>query len=193
MDMTSRLKGTLDFYCVSQTQLAEVLGLTPMRINQLIDEGIVIRDPTSRTGEVMLIESLRNFYLSRKTTDDGKGVNYWKEKALHEQINRKRDELKLAQESGELYEAATIERVLTEHYTDFKNKLLGVGHKLAPRIEDLNAAQISDIIDSEIEIILEELSQVVDEKTYEEENPGTSDGTTAEVGNTGGGDSKVGN
>lgn len=185
MNVTSRLKGTLDFYCVSQTQLAETLGLTARRINQLIDEGIVIRDPTSRTGEVMLIESLRNFYLSRKTTDDGKGVNYWKEKALREQINRKRDELKLSKEQDELYEATAVENFLSELIINTRTKFAGVGHKIAPRLEGLNAAQILDIIDAEIDEILKELAdgaRAADFKTDIEELAQTAEGERVSVG-----------
>ena len=43
----------------SQSNLSRALGLTQPRINQLIDEGIVIRDEQDTTGGVMIFESLK--------------------------------------------------------------------------------------------------------------------------------------
>ena len=129
------------------------------RINQLIDEGIVIRDPLSRTGEVMFLESLQNFYQSRKTTGDG--VNFWAEKALHEKAKRELTELKLEQERGEVYKASEVEAVLTEMLIDFRNKLSGIGHKLAAQLEGKTATGICAAIDAEIEQALEELSDEI--------------------------------
>ena len=162
METTSRLRGDLKYYVVSQTQFASAVGLS-----QLIDEGIVIRDPLSRTGEVMMLESLQNFYQSRKTTGDG--VNFWAEKALHEKAKRELSELKLEQERGEVYKASEVEAVLTEMLIDFRNKLSGLGHKLAAQLEGKTATAICDIIDSEIELNLKELSENV--KGEPENNP----------------------
>ena len=159
METTSRLRGDLKYYVVSQTQFASAVGLSAMRINQLIDEGIVIRDPLSRTGEVMLLESLQNFYQSRKTTGDG--VNFWAEKALHEKAKRELSELKLEQERGEVYKASEVEAVLTEMLIDFRNKLSGLGHKLAAQLEGKSATGICAAIDAEIEQALEEVSDEI--------------------------------
>lgn len=159
MDTTSRLRGDLKYYVVSQTQLASAVGLSVMRINQLIAEGIVIRDPLSRTGEVMMLESLQNFYQSRKTTGDG--VNFWAEKALHEKAKRELSELKLEQERGEVYKASEVEAVLTEMLIDFRNKLSGMGHKLAAQLEGKPASGICAAIDAEIEQALEELADEI--------------------------------
>ena len=163
----NRFDGEIKSASVKQKELAAALGLTAARVNQLIDEGIVIRDELSRSGRVMLFDSLRNYFLSRKTTDEG--TNYWLEKARHEKVKRELSELKLRKESGELYEAATVERVLAELMTTFKSKLEGTGHKLAPRLEGLTASAICDIIDEEIADILKELSDDVKGERYDAE------------------------
>lgn len=162
MNTISRVKGGLEFISVSQKQMAAALELTPARINQLIDEGIIIRDESSRVGEVMMLESLRNFYLSKKAT--GEGVNFWKERALHEKAKRELAELKVSERRGELYEAATVEAVLTELLIDFRNKLLGLGHRTAPRLAGLTVGEICAELDREIEELLNELAAESDEE-----------------------------
>lgn len=153
-----------EFMSMSVTQgfMAKVLGLTQGRISQLLDEGILVRDEES--NQPRLLEGLRNYYLSKNAA--GSGVNFWTEKALHEKAKRELAELTLQQRKGELYEAAVVEQVLAEIFTECRNKLLGIGHKLAKRLEGRTAAQICDIIDEEINDCLKELSENVDEAEY---------------------------
>ncbi|MBR0060988.1 MAG: hypothetical protein IJP68_05855 [Selenomonadaceae bacterium] len=153
---------------VTQTFLAKVLGLTQGRISQLLDEGILIRDEESR--QPRFYESLKSYWLSKKTT--GEGVNFWTEKALHEKAKRELSELKLAQERGEVYAAADVESVLVEMLIDFRNKLTGLGHKLAAQLEGKTATEICGIIDSEIELDLKELSENVKAESENDKDNG---------------------
>ena len=126
-----KLDGEIQDVTVTQRQLSRALQLGTTRINQLIDEGIVIRDETSRSGQVMLLESLKNYYLSKNVSGDG--VNFWKERGLHEKAKRELAELKLSKSRGEVYEAATVESVLVELLTNFRSKLLGLPAKYSPQ------------------------------------------------------------
>ena len=139
---------------VTQTFLAKVLGLTQGRISQLLDEGILIRDEESR--QPLFYDSLKNYWLSKKTTGDG--VNFWTERALHEKAKRQLAELKYQERCNELYEAATVEDFLTELITNARNKFLGVAPKLSPQLEGKSAAQIYELVDGEIRDILMELA-----------------------------------
>ena len=144
---------------VSQTTLGKILGLTQGRISQLLTEGILVRDAESQ--QPRLHDSIKNYYLSKNAT--GAGVNYWSEKALHEKAKRELAELKVEQRKGNLYDAAEVESELTEWITEFRNKLLAIGHKLCRRLEGKNAAQICEIIDAEIYDCLTELSQNIED------------------------------
>lgn len=155
-EMTQKVRGEIRLMAVTQKQLSEALKLSPARINELCDEKILVRDESARNGQVMLFDSLRNYFLSKKTTDDG--VNFWLEKAKHERAKRELAELKLSKERGESYDAAEVEGTLLELFTDFRNKLIGLGHKLSPQLEGLPAAQMCAIIDAEVELALKELS-----------------------------------
>lgn len=144
----------------TQTQLARALNLSKQRVNQLIDEGIVVRDETSFTGQVMLLESLRNFFLSRSGHLGGEiSVNFWKERGLHEKAKRELAEIKLAQARGELYDASEVESVFTELLTNFRNKLLGLPAKLAPQLEGKSRGEINSMLTAEIEENLAELTE----------------------------------
>lgn len=145
----------------TQTNLAKALGLTQPRINQLIEEGVIIRDEQDASGGVLIYRSLQNYFTAKATAGGEDEADFWKEKALHEKAKRELAEMKVAERRGELYEASTVESVLIELLTDFRTKLLGIGHKLSPRLEGVTAAQIAAIIDTEIETILKELSEGV--------------------------------
>lgn len=144
----------------TQTQLARALKLSKQRVNQLIDEGIVVRDETSFTGQVMLLESLRNFFLSRSGNLGGaNSVNFWRERGLHEKAKRELAEIKLAQARGELYDASTVEGVLSELLTNFRSKLLGLPAKLTAQLEGKSRGEINSMLTAEIEENLSELTE----------------------------------
>ena len=166
-DLPFKVTGEIKMMTVSQRQMAAALGLSTTRVNELLNEKVLVRDESRVDGRLMLFESLQNYFLSRKTTSDG--VNFWNERALHEKVKREISELKLEQERGEVYKASEVEAVLTEMLIDFRNKLSGMGHKLAAQLEGKTATAICDIIDSEIELNLKELSENV--KGEPENNP----------------------
>lgn len=152
-----KLVGNYKEWAVSQTQLGKILEVSQPRINQLIDEKIVLRDETSKNSAVLLIDSLRNYYLSKNAT--GSGVDFWKEKGLHERAKRELTELKVQERKGELYEAETVEQVMIEQLTNFRTKLLGLPAKFAAQLEGKSRAEIYDSLNAEIENCLSELAE----------------------------------
>lgn len=152
-----RIVGNYKEWSVSQTLLGQILNISQPRVNQLIDEKIVLRDESTKGSAVLLIPSLRNYYLSKNAS--GGEVDFWKEKGLHEKAKREMTELKLQERRGELYEAETVEAVMVEQLTNFRNKLLGLPSKFATQLEGKNREEINDILTVEIENLLEELSQ----------------------------------
>ena len=150
------VKGEVASLVVSQRQLAKALGLSTTRTNQLVAEGILVRDESSETGRLLLLDSLRNYYQSQRSTQEG--ASFWKERALHEKAKRELAELKVLERRSELIEYAEVERVISEMLTRFKTNLLGLGHKVAGRLEGLEASGRADLIDEEVTTMLEELA-----------------------------------
>lgn len=141
---------------VTQTFFGKLVGVSQQRINQLIEEEVVIRDESDKRGGIFLFDSLKNFYLSNKTSSDG--VNYWQEKARHEKVKREQNELKLQQMQGEVYSAADIDAALAEILVALRNNLLGLPAKFATQLENKNREEINQILTAEIEDKLVEIS-----------------------------------
>lgn len=162
-----KLSGNFKSWAVTQSLLAKILELSVPRVNQLIDEEIVLRDETDKGGAVLLIDSLRNYYLSKNPS--GESVSFWKEKSLHEKANREMAELKLAERRGQLYEASIVEGVFIEIVVVLKNQLLGLPTKLAADLEGKSKDEIYARLTSELESALSELSKSYNGAEFKEE------------------------
>lgn len=173
-----KVSGNIKEMTVSQTQLGKAIGVSTPRINQLIDEGVVVRDELSTNGQVMLFDSLQNYFLSKNTTGDG--VSFWKERSLHEKAKRELAELKLSKSRGEVYDAATVEGVLSELLTNFRNKLLGLPAKYARQLEGKSRTEIYSELTAAIEEELTELSEGVNSCDFDEDG-GDADEESAGV------------
>ena len=154
--MSYKYSGDINEITVTQTDFGKWLGFSQSRISQLLSQGILIRDETDKTGRLKMAASIKHYVESKQ--DHGDEASYWHEKALREQINRKIDALKLRKMEGELYEAETVERVMIEQLTNFRNKLLGLPAKMASQLEGKSRGDIYDLMNAEIEAALEELS-----------------------------------
>ena len=151
-----KIKSNLNEITCSQKALAEALSLTPTRINQLIDEDIVVVDESDKNHGVFVFDSLKNYFLSKNVS--GSGVDFWKERGLHERAKRQLAELKVKQTEGELYLASEVEQTFLELVMMFRNNLLGLPSKFAPILEGKSREEISTLLTQEIEERLKELS-----------------------------------
>lgn len=152
-----KVTGNIKELTVTQTALSRALGLTPARINQLIDLEVVIRDEKDPSGGVFLFDSVKNYYLSRKAAKED--ADLFAEKARHERVKRQISELKLAREEGRLYEASTVEAVMIEQLVGLRTHLLSLGAKMASVLEGKTRSEIAALLDREIEERLSELSE----------------------------------
>ena len=168
-----KVNGVIREMTCTQTQLAKAIGVSQARVNQLIDEGVVVRDEFSTNGQVMLYESLQNYFLSKNVSGDS--VNFWKEKGLHERAKRELAELKVDKAKGEVYDAATVEGVLTELLTNFRSKLLGLPAKYSTQVEGKTRAEIYDLLTAAIEEELTELSEGVKTVDFNEDSETTAE------------------
>ena len=140
----------------TQTGMAQALGVTQPRVHQLIQDGIILKNPA---GNVLVIESLKNYYKQKAAIEDTEDVDLTKERALHEKAKREIAELKLAKMQGSVYDARTVELVMTEMYSNLRTQLLGLPSKLAPILEGKSKEEIYAAMTKELEEKLSELSQ----------------------------------
>lgn len=148
---------------VSQTNLAKGLGLTLNRVNQLVGEGIVIRDDNDARGAVFLLQSVRNYERYKAGNKSAGGseddVDINRERALREAAERKMAELKLAKMESRAYDARTVELVMTEQLSNLRTQLLGLPTKLAPILTGKSRDEIYGILTTEVKEKLAELSE----------------------------------
>ncbi|WP_295156203.1 hypothetical protein [Selenomonas sp. AE3005] len=156
---------------VSQANLAKALRLTTGRVNQLIKEGVVVRDDNDARGGVFLVESVRNYDRSKGASNNSEEeeLDYTQEKARHEKVKREISELKLAKADGRVYDARTVELVMIEMLSNLRTQLLGLPSKMAPQLDGKSKEEIYTMMTSEIEDKLAELSEYSPELFMTEE------------------------
>ena len=93
----------------SARELAELLGISERRVNQLVNEEVLHREIE---GDFVLTMAIASFYENKYSSKDED--DYWSEKALHEAAKRKLAELELAKRQNLSHDAADVERVMTD-------------------------------------------------------------------------------
>ncbi|MEB3103072.1 hypothetical protein [Ferviditalea candida] len=159
--MTKRKGGTaqneMNF---STAQLAELLGLSPRRIQQLAEEGVIVK---VARGQYKAADSIQNYirYLQEKeraTSDDE--IDYFKERALHEKVKREKAELELAVMKGELHRSEDVKFVMNDMIAAFRSKVLALPSKLSPQLAGKTEIPvIQDLLNREVQEALTELSE----------------------------------
>lgn len=104
---------------VTQRQLANALGISPARINQLVKDKIVIRDNENSGGAVFLYESIKRYRVQNAKGDENAELDLTKERAEHERTKRKIAELRLAKMERNVYSAKIVELVMTDIMDSF--------------------------------------------------------------------------
>ena len=169
-----KISGDVKEFTVTQKQLAIAFGVSPGRINHLVSDGIVVKDEKSTSGAVLLYESIKRYWANKgKSSGGDEGLeaelNLTNERAKHEKTKREIAELRLAKMERRVYDAKTVELVMTEMLSNLRTQLLGLPSKLAPQLEGQDKGAIYDTMTREIEEKLSELSEYKPELFTEEE------------------------
>ena len=139
----------------TQTEMARALGVTQPRVSQLVKDGVMI---SNNRGSIMVVESLKNYYNSGGEQTNNQ-ISLTEERARHEKTKREIAELKLKKLQHEVYDAKTVELVLTELVSTLRTQLLGLPTKLAPILTGKSQDENYEIMTREIEDKLTELSK----------------------------------
>lgn len=138
----------------SARELAELLGISERRVNQLVNEEVLHREIE---GDFVLTMAIASFYENKYSSKDED--DYWSEKALHEAAKRKLAELELARRQNLSHDAADfVESVMTDMLSKLRSQLLGIPAKMAARLENQSRSVIMTELSKEIKSRLTELS-----------------------------------
>lgn len=138
--------------------IARHLDLTPKRIKQLTDKGILTEfKPGLYDREKARVDYIR--YLRDKNPDTEENIDYQTERARLVRAKRQNEEMDLAVKNGELHKAEDIERVMTAMLINFKSRLSAIPAEQAPKLlEKKDADSIAKLLTKEIKKALLELS-----------------------------------
>lgn len=140
---------------VNAKQMAKIMDLSERRINQLVTEKVITKDPD---GQFNVMKVILDYYKNKNGI--GNGINYDEEHALLEKVKRETAEIELAELKGEVHRADDVKKALCGMIITCRNKLLampaGVAIKL---VGQKNASVIIDILTKEVKIALKELSE----------------------------------
>lgn len=172
---------------VTARQLAEILGITERRVNQIANEGRVFtRDLNGKFDVVKCAEA----YYREKFAKDDDELNYEREKALHEKAKREKAELLLLKMKNRLHWAEDVELVMTEMLVRFRNRILGIPAAIAPKLYRKSVPQIAEILKRELHSALNELSEydpgMFESEEYEVLYDGETDDSTVQENPEGG-------
>jgi len=146
---------------VNTDVLAKLFGVTCRYVNQLAKEGVLERRAPGRWPLEPNISKYIEFLRTGKTDKEGQEAKsiYWEERAKHEAAKREMAELQLAKLKNQMHDATTVELVMTDMLTTFKNRLLALPQKVSPKVIGLKSiAEVNDVLASEINEALTELS-----------------------------------
>ena len=158
-------KGDFMELFVTAKKLAQILGITERRVNQLVNELKVLE--RDENGKFNLQKNVQNYYKFKYCKDEE--IDYNIEKAKHERAKREMAEIELAKLKNKMHDAEDVERVLTGMLINFRNRMLTIPVKVAPQvIGQKNIAVINEILRQEIQDVLQELSEYNPEMFIEE-------------------------
>lgn len=141
---------------LNTVQAAQLLNISDRRIRQLAEEGIIERLDNDKFDARQVAEQYYRFKFDAESSKDLE-----KAKSKHETIKMKLSELKLEKLNKNLLSANQIEITVTNMIITFRNKVLNVPSKLAPKLVGIkNLNQISTILEVELIQCLQELSNI---------------------------------
>jgi plasmid maintenance system antidote protein VapI len=116
---------------ITAKDLAEIIGISERRVNQLVKEGGIFSKELD--GKFDVQKNVENFYKNKFSESDSK-ANYDDERAKHEKIKRERASLHLKMLKGDLHKSKDVEEAMTTMIVNAKQKLLGLPTKAAPMV-----------------------------------------------------------
>jgi phage terminase Nu1 subunit (DNA packaging protein) len=162
-------------------EIAETVGVTPMRIRQLENMGVIQSFKDGRTrlyDKWPTLLSILKYY--REKADSRRSGDSQEMKSAKERqatAKAKLEELKLAQLEGDLHKAEDIERIIGAILTRLRINLLAIPMGLAPVLRDMDdAMEIAEKLDERIRRVMNEVADMDLRKLVEGEPCGEKPG-----------------
>lgn len=137
---------------LTQKQLAEIIGITARQVRNLKEQGLFeLAEGSKKYNAAKCVQEYLAFKIKAET---GKGTTVVREKeqAEHEKLKKEITKIKLRKLRAEVHEATDVERYWSDMLQHFRNYMLSIPSKIAPKI--LDESDINKIIQEITEEIL---------------------------------------
>ncbi len=155
--------------------LADILGLTPRRIQQLADDGIIPKP--SKPGAYDIPACVQNYYYNEFIGNEDSELDGKHERARKAKAEADRIEFDLEIKQGKYVETELVEHILTGIISNCRAKLLALPRKLAPTVSTAQSPnEVEEILTDGINEALDELVKpVFDDSAITRDNENTGD------------------
>ncbi|MFH5187124.1 hypothetical protein ACHHV8_33580 [Paenibacillus sp. TAB 01] len=140
-------------------QLAEMLNLGTRRVQQLAEEGILVK---AARGKYKATESIQNYIRTlqdKSGAKDAGSVDYFDERARHEKAKREIAEIELSVMRGDLHKSEDVKFVMNDMLAAFRSRIMALPAKLAPQLVGCKLPAIMNLLTKEVREALMELSE----------------------------------
>lgn len=139
--------------------ITKLLDLTPQRVNQLVNQGIIPRAERGRYELVPVVRAYIKYLRDRAVRGDVNGDDYSTHRARLTRARADITEMERAQIENKLIPAEDVESTWNSMVSNARNRLIAIPTKVAPEVfASRNLNEIRDIIKAEIYLALDELS-----------------------------------
>ncbi|MFC4403306.1 hypothetical protein [Gracilibacillus xinjiangensis] len=153
-------------YLVTTSELCEILGLSPRRIQQLAKEDALIRAARGKYDLPSSIQAYLEYMFEREKSEDE--LDKSEEEALWTRAKRMKTELELQIMRGELHRSNDVRLVMNDMLGSFRARLLGLPSKIAPQLLDKDEIPvIKQVLKDAVFEALQELSDYDPNVFYE--------------------------
>ena len=154
--------------------IANIVGVTVRRIQQLQQEGIITLEPggANKAGAKYDYEkSIKSlFVFFREKADKRSSSTYAEEKLRQIKIKNELDELELKDKQGDLHKTEDIEKLVGLVYSRLRINLLAIPMSVAPKLkDDMTVNEKAKIINVRICKALHEIANLDIQKALEED------------------------
>jgi phage terminase Nu1 subunit (DNA packaging protein) len=147
-------------YIVPTSKIAEIIGVTEQRTNQLAKEGVLAK---KAVGKWELIKNLKMYVAWLKSSNgesESLAIQKLKAEVDYKRAKADRAQLTLEELEGGMIRAADVESVMTDHVYAVRAMLVALPGRLAIDVMSASsAAEVSEIIRKEVHTVLDELSE----------------------------------
>ncbi|MGE7795002.1 hypothetical protein [Lysinibacillus fusiformis] len=151
-----------DAVVVNTVVIAKMFNMTPRRVRQLVEEGVVDRIGHGRFNLIDTVSKYITFLkLNTESLTEGdvtESLDY--EKWLHEKAKREKAEIELAHIKKEMHSSGEVEEVMNNMMMNFRQRMLAIPSVCAPFLVNRTEPKYIEIIlEQNVNEALNELSE----------------------------------